>query len=172
MVRFFGGVLSSLMGCFPLSAMALGFLLWSRGRRCEVMEVYASGFAGYQGAILLTVRVHWEWWLVGVRYWNTKRQGFLPECEGFHWIVFMVPELKIFCGFCAKGQEFLRVRLRESSRIRSKYGKVCIHKQKEIITIQTQKLKFHYLLPKNQASLVQTNQKACLAQTGDGWYRQ
>jgi hypothetical protein len=25
MVRFFGGVLSSLMGCFPLSAMALGF---------------------------------------------------------------------------------------------------------------------------------------------------
>jgi hypothetical protein len=25
MVRFFGGVLSSLMGCFPLSTMALGF---------------------------------------------------------------------------------------------------------------------------------------------------
>jgi hypothetical protein len=25
MVHFFGGVLSSLMGCFPLSAMALGF---------------------------------------------------------------------------------------------------------------------------------------------------
>jgi hypothetical protein len=24
MVRFFGGVLPSLMGCFPLSAMALG----------------------------------------------------------------------------------------------------------------------------------------------------
>jgi hypothetical protein len=27
MVRFFGGVMSSVMGCFPLSAMALGFLL-------------------------------------------------------------------------------------------------------------------------------------------------
>jgi hypothetical protein len=26
--------------------------------------------------------------------------------------VFMVPELKIFCGFCAKGQEFLHVQLR------------------------------------------------------------
>jgi hypothetical protein len=26
-----------------------------------------------RGAILLTVRAHWEWWLVGVRYWNTKR---------------------------------------------------------------------------------------------------
>jgi hypothetical protein len=25
MVRFFGGVLPSLMGCFPLSAKALGF---------------------------------------------------------------------------------------------------------------------------------------------------
>jgi ribosomal protein L21 len=25
----------------------------------------------------------------------------------------MVPELKIFCGFCAKGQEFLHVRLRK-----------------------------------------------------------
>jgi hypothetical protein len=47
MVRFFGGVLPSLMGCFPLSAMASGFSLWSKGRRCEVMEVYVSGFAGH-----------------------------------------------------------------------------------------------------------------------------
>jgi hypothetical protein len=78
----------------------------------------------------------------------------------------MVPELKIFYGFCAKGQEFLRVRLRESSRIRSKNNKVCIPKQRGIITIQTQKLKFHYLFPKVQISLVQTNQKACLAHTG------
>jgi hypothetical protein len=80
----------------------------------------------------------------------------------------MVPELKIFCGFCAKGQEFLRVRLRESSRIRSKNSKVRIHKQKGIIATQIQKLKFHYLLLKIQTSLVQTNQKACLVQTGDG----
>jgi hypothetical protein len=42
----------------------------------------------------------------------------------------MVPELKIFCGFCVKGQEFVRGRLRKSSRIRSKNSKVCIHKQK------------------------------------------
>jgi hypothetical protein len=26
--------------------------------------------------------------------------------------VFMVPELGIFCGFCAKGQFFLRIRLK------------------------------------------------------------
>jgi hypothetical protein len=38
--------------------------------------------------------------------------------------------------------------------------------------MQAQKIKFHYLLPKIQASLVQTNQKAYLAQTGDEWYQQ
>jgi hypothetical protein len=55
MVRFFGGALPSLMGCFPLSAMALGFFfLWSRGRRCEVMEVYASGFSGRQGGYFIS----------------------------------------------------------------------------------------------------------------------
>jgi hypothetical protein len=31
MVRFFGGALPSLMGCFPLSAMALGFFPLERG---------------------------------------------------------------------------------------------------------------------------------------------
>jgi hypothetical protein len=49
-----------------------------------------------------------------------------------------------------------------------KDSKVCIHEKEGIITIQTQKLKFHYLLPKIQTSLVQTNQKAYLAKTGDG----
>jgi hypothetical protein len=44
--------------------------------------------------------------------------------------MFMFPELKIFCRFCAKGQEFLRVRLRKSSRIRSKTTRIRIHKQK------------------------------------------
>jgi hypothetical protein len=62
----------------------------------------------------------------------------------------------------------LRVRLRKSSQIHSKNSEVRIHEQKGIIIMQTQKLKFHYLLPKIQASLVQTNTKACLAQTGDG----
>jgi hypothetical protein len=54
MVRFFGGALPFLMGCFPLSAMVLGFFLWSRGRRCEVMEVYASGFAEHQGGYFIS----------------------------------------------------------------------------------------------------------------------
>jgi hypothetical protein len=45
MVHFFG-VLSSLMGCLPLS-MALGFSLLDQGRRCEVMDECVSGFAGH-----------------------------------------------------------------------------------------------------------------------------
>jgi hypothetical protein len=40
------GVLSSSMGCLPLS-MALGFSLPEQGRRCEVMDECASGFAGH-----------------------------------------------------------------------------------------------------------------------------
>jgi hypothetical protein len=44
-VRFLG-VLSSPVGCLPLS-MALGFFLLEQGRRCEVMDECASGFAGH-----------------------------------------------------------------------------------------------------------------------------
>jgi hypothetical protein len=51
--------------------------MWGDGGVCEWICTAS------QGAILLTERAHWEWWLVGVRYWNTKRQGFLPECKGF-----------------------------------------------------------------------------------------
>jgi hypothetical protein len=55
MVRFFGGALLSSIGCFPLSAMALGFFLWrSRERRREVMEVYASGFVEHQGGYFIS----------------------------------------------------------------------------------------------------------------------
>jgi hypothetical protein len=44
-----------------LSAMALGVFLWRRRMRgCEMMEVYASGFAEHKGAILLAVRAHRE----------------------------------------------------------------------------------------------------------------
>jgi hypothetical protein len=54
MVRFFGGALPSLMGCFPLSAMALGFFPLEKEGRCEVMEVYASGFAEHQGGYFIS----------------------------------------------------------------------------------------------------------------------
>jgi hypothetical protein len=84
----------------------------------------------------------------------------------------MVPELKIFCGFYAEGQEFFACSAKIKFPSSFKNSKVRVHMQKGIITIQVQKLKIHYLLPKIQTSLVQTNQRACLAQTGDGWFRQ
>jgi hypothetical protein len=41
-------------GLLSLVHHGLGvFLLWSRGRRCEVMEVYASGFAGHSGGYFI-----------------------------------------------------------------------------------------------------------------------
>jgi hypothetical protein len=44
-----------------------GFFLWrSKMRGREMMEVYVSGFAEHQGAILLAVRAYREWWLAGV----------------------------------------------------------------------------------------------------------
>jgi hypothetical protein len=45
-VQLFDGVLSSLVGCLPLS-MALGFSILEQGRRCEVIDECASGFAGH-----------------------------------------------------------------------------------------------------------------------------
>jgi hypothetical protein len=48
MVRFFDGKLFSSSGCFPLSAMALGFFWKRRTRGREMMEVYANGFAEHQ----------------------------------------------------------------------------------------------------------------------------
>jgi hypothetical protein len=32
---------------FPCPPWLWGFLLWGEGRRCDVMEEYASGFAGH-----------------------------------------------------------------------------------------------------------------------------
>jgi hypothetical protein len=82
-VRFFGGALASSIGFFPLSAIALGFFpleqeekTWGDGGVCEWI-------CRHPGAILLDMRTHWEWWLDGVLWWNTKWQGFLSECEGF-----------------------------------------------------------------------------------------
>jgi hypothetical protein len=47
------------------------------------MEVYASGFVGHPGGYFITCESALGVILVGVRYWNTKRHGFLPEHEGF-----------------------------------------------------------------------------------------
>jgi hypothetical protein len=42
-----------------------------------------------------------------------QRQGFRPECEGFSFEQYSwIADSGIFCGFCAKGHLFSRVRLK------------------------------------------------------------
>jgi hypothetical protein len=38
-----------------------------------------------------------------VRYWNTKRQGFLPECEGFSLKVLMDSRIEDFLRVLRQG---------------------------------------------------------------------
>jgi hypothetical protein len=102
MVRFFGGALFSSIGCFPLSAMALGVFLWGRrtsGR--EMMEVYASGFAEHQGGYFISresasgVMTEWRA-LIGIpnggglslnaKGFSIEQCSWLPN-EDFLWIL-------------------------------------------------------------------------------------
>jgi hypothetical protein len=116
-----------LMECCPLWWVASpcppwlwGFLLWNKGDDVKWWKCMRVDLQGTREVILLTVRAHWEWWLVGVRYWNTKRQGFLPECEEFSLNSVYGSRIEDFLRILCQGAGVLRVRLKESSRIRSK----------------------------------------------------
>jgi hypothetical protein len=71
-----------------------------------------------------------------MRYWNTKRQGFLPECEGF----------SLNSAYGSRIEDFLRILCQGavvfaySAKIKfpNSFGnsEVRIYKQKRIITIQ------------------------------------
>jgi hypothetical protein len=74
--------------------------------------VYANGFAGHQRGYFISSVVHWEWWLAGVHWWEYQMVGV------FSWMrrVFSLnsvhgSRIRIFYGFYAKGQEFVRIRL-------------------------------------------------------------
>jgi hypothetical protein len=65
--------------------MALGFSLLERGRRCEVMEECASGFAGYPRGLFYWLREHigsddWLAYIIGI----PRGRVFLPNAKGFH----------------------------------------------------------------------------------------
>jgi hypothetical protein len=77
-----------------------------------------------------------------VRYWNTKQQGFLLECEGF----------SLNSLYDSRIEDFLRI-LREGAVVFAysaqvkfpnsfENSEVRIYKQEGIITIQAWKLKF------------------------------
>jgi hypothetical protein len=132
------------------------------------MEVYASGFAGYQGGYFIDCESAlgvMTGWCALLEY---QAAGFLLECEGFSLNSVYGSRIEDFLRILCQGAGVFACSAKRKFLNSFKNSKVCVHRQKGIITIQTRKLKFHYLLPKIQTSLVQTNQKACLAQTGDG----
>jgi hypothetical protein len=82
-----------------------------------------------------------------VRYWNTKRQGFSPECEGFSLnSAYGFPNRGFSAGFCAKGHLFSRVRLKQSSQMRLRRDKARRCKHKGIDT--SMEIEILYLLSK------------------------
>jgi hypothetical protein len=128
---------------FPCPPWPWGFLLWSRGEK-----MWSDGRVckwicrASRGAILLTMRAHWEWWLVGVRYWNTKRQGFHPECEGFSLNSVYGSWIEDFLWILRQGAVVFAFSAQVKFPNAFENGEVRIYKQEGIITIQARKLKF------------------------------
>jgi hypothetical protein len=109
-----------------------------------MMEVYANGFAEHQKDYLISresasgVMTGWRA-LVSI----PNGGGFSPNANGFSLNSVHGSRIRIFCRFCAKKQEFVRIRLEEKFPIAFKTVKVRMRKSKEIITIQMRKIEFH-----------------------------
>jgi hypothetical protein len=76
------------------------------------MEVYASGFAEHQGGYFISCEsalgVMTSWCtLMGI----PNGKVFSPNAKGFSLNSVRGSRMRIFCGFNAKGQEFVRIRL-------------------------------------------------------------
>jgi hypothetical protein len=76
------------------------------------MEVYASGFAEHQGGYFISresasgVMNGWRT-LMGI----PNDRVFSPNAKGFSLNSVHGSRIRIFCGFYAKGREFVRIRL-------------------------------------------------------------
>jgi hypothetical protein len=86
-----------------------------------MMEVYANGFAEYHGGYFINresalgVMTGWHA-LMGI----PNGRGFFPNAKGFSLNSVHGSRIRIFCGFYAKRQEFVRIRLSKSLRVRLK----------------------------------------------------
>jgi hypothetical protein len=136
-------VLSSLMGCLPLSAMALGFSLLERGRRCEVMDECASGFVGRPRGLFYWLResIGSDDWLAYVIRIPSGR-FFLPNAKGFRWTVLMDSRTQDFLRILRQGALVFAYSAQEKFPKAFKKSEVRSCKQERIITIQAWKLKF------------------------------
>jgi hypothetical protein len=133
MVRFFDGKLFSSSGFFPLVRHGLGGFSGSGGRegvkwwKCVRIDLQST-----REAILLAVEVHWEWWMAGVYWWEYQTTGVFLGREGFsHRNSVHGSRMRIFCGFYAKEQEFVRIQLEERFPNAFKTVKICMHKLKK-----------------------------------------
>jgi hypothetical protein len=78
----------------------------------EMMELYESGFAGHQGGYFIShesasgVMTGWRT-LMGI----PNGRVFSPNARGFSLNSVHGSQIRIFCGFYAKGQEFVRIQL-------------------------------------------------------------
>jgi hypothetical protein len=82
-----------------------------------------------------------------VHYWNTKRQGFPPECKGFSLNnAYGLPSRGFSAGIAPRGICF---HVFGSSEFLNAFKENNIHscKHRGIITIQAQESKVLYLLP-------------------------
>jgi hypothetical protein len=113
------------------------------GRRREVMEVYANGFAGHQGGYFIScesalgVMTGWRT-LMGIpngRVFSSNAKGFsLNSVHG--------SRMRIFCGFYAKGTRVCAYSARIKFPKCVQNNKVRMRKSKEIITTQMQEINF------------------------------
>jgi hypothetical protein len=84
-----------------------------------------------KGAILLAERTHWEWWLVGVHYENTKQLRFLSECEGFSLNSVYGSQIEDFLWILRQGTEVFVCSAKIKFPNSFKNSKVRMHKSKE-----------------------------------------
>jgi hypothetical protein len=112
------------------------------------MEVYTSGFAGHPGGYFIDC----EGALGVMTGWRTlleyQTAGFSPECEGFSLNSDYGSRIKDFLRILCQGAGVFACSAKIKFPNSFKNSKVRIHKQTGIITIQAQKLKVIYLLPK------------------------
>jgi hypothetical protein len=130
---------------FPLVRHGLAGFVWKRRTRGrEVMEVYANGFAEYQRGYFISSESAsgvMTGWRALMRIPNGG--GFSPNAKGFSLNSVHGSRIIIFCGFCTKKQEFVRIRLEEKFLNAFEIVKVRMRKSKKIITRQIRKIKFH-----------------------------
>jgi hypothetical protein len=74
--------------------------------------------------------------MVGVRYWNTKRQGFPPECEGFSLNSVYGSRIEDFLWILHQGAVVFAYSAQVKFPDSFENSEVRIYKQRGIITIQ------------------------------------